>query len=171
MAHSSLNRYCMVLLWQAVLGNQRYDPCPLKTKRRDFKKDRRMCVASTCNDTIRRRDQGSFLEKERQGWVLKGEECIPGRERREPGVQSYMEPGRSRESVGCKRQGGEVGKGWPIRGSCWALRFWNKVELLKGFMKLLSCPNCVSKMESEKLGGEGGAQNRGRGLRGTNHQV
>lgn len=38
MAHSSLNRYFMVLLWQAVLGNQRYDPYPLKTKRRDFKK-------------------------------------------------------------------------------------------------------------------------------------
>ena len=63
------------------------------------KKDRRMCGSSTCNDTIPRRDQGSFLEKERQGWVLKGEECIPGRERREPGVESYMEPGRSRKSM------------------------------------------------------------------------
>ena len=44
------------------------------------------------------------------------------------------------------------------------------MELLKGFTKLLSCLNCVSKMESEKLGlgAGGGWQNRGRGLRGTN---
>lgn len=49
--------------------------------------------------TIPRRDQGSFLEKERQGWVLKWEECIPGRERREPGVQSYTGPGRPGESA------------------------------------------------------------------------
>ena len=30
------------------------------------------------------------------------------------------------------------------------------MELLKGFTKLLSCLNCVSKMESEKLGLGGG---------------
>ena len=132
-----------------------------KNKEKRLQKETDVCVLQAPAMTIPRRDQGSFLEKERQGWVLKWEECIPGRERREPGVQSYMEPGRSRESArfisrGCERRGGEVGKGWPIRGSCWALRFWNKVELLKGFMKLLSCPNCVSKMESEKLRGGGG---------------
>ena len=59
-----------------------------------------MCGGSTCNDTTQRRRSGKLPGDGEAGLGL--EECIPGRERREPGMHSCMESGRATESMGCQ---------------------------------------------------------------------
>ena len=70
-------------------------------------------------------DQGSFLETERQDWVLKNV-YLAGREENQACivVWSPVEPQRAWGARRlCERQGGEVGRGWPMNGSRWAFRF------------------------------------------------